>query len=81
MKKVKLKPCPFCGEIPEILICDNEGDVHDKAYLKNPWIGLSFALTHTNSKCPIRVEYQEVLGGAFYNTLKELQECWNKRIE
>ena len=80
MKKTNLKKCPFCGDYPQILICDEEGNVHDKEYVNDPYSGLMFALTHTNHNCPISVEEYEILGSVIYESLDELEACWNKRI-
>ena len=45
MEKVKLLPCPFCGKTPEILICDDEGNIHNEpGYEDDAWSGLSFAI-------------------------------------
>lgn len=78
-KNVKLKPCPFCGEIPKILICDEEGNVHNEEYINHPYSGLSFALTHTNYECPVGVEEDEILGCVLYETIDELEKAWNNR--
>jgi hypothetical protein len=34
--------CPFCGGKVRILVCDDEGNVHDDDYENDPWSGLSF---------------------------------------
>ena len=28
----KLEPCPFCGGEVSIILCDDEGNLHDEAY-------------------------------------------------
>lgn len=40
----KLKPCPFCGRIPKICICDDEGNLRDEKYKENPYSGLTYHL-------------------------------------
>lgn len=30
MEEVELLSCPFCGKTPEILVCDDEGNIHDE---------------------------------------------------
>ena len=41
----KLKPCPFCGAKIKIVICDDEGNIHDTEYEKNLGVGWATSCT------------------------------------
>lgn len=80
----ELLPCPFCGGKVSLLICDDEGNVHDEEYEKDPWSGLSYKLEHTtnddsSNECPIATDEGEGLGGWSYDTREEAVEAWNNR--
>lgn len=85
----QLLPCPFCGIKPQIVICDDEGNIQrdddEEEYLEDPWSGLSFALIHPMDKehfCPVSTEKDDdiVLANYLYDSLDELIEKWNKRF-
>lgn len=87
MEQIKLNPCPFCGETPTILICDEEGNIHDKDYERDPWSGLYYALRHEiwdggdpNEACPIATHAAEILGTQLYESVEELSRRWNSRV-
>lgn len=43
----ELKPCPFCGGIPDIGTFDDEGNSHiELEYEKEPWSGLTYGIIH-----------------------------------
>ena len=33
----ELKPCPFCGSEVSLVLCDDEGNLHDEAYRERPY--------------------------------------------
>ena len=83
----ELKPCPFCGGIVSIALCDDEGNLHDEAYREHPYSGLGFMLRHTyedNPECPI-AGYEDdggILGGVcIYDTEKQAIDAWNRRVD
>lgn len=82
----ELKTCPFCGGNVRILVCDDEGNVHDDDYENDPWSGLSYGLAHDRrdmiDSCPIAKfdEDEEILGTYLYDTREEAIESWNKRV-
>ena len=82
---MKLKPCPFCGAEIRIIVCDDEGNIHDTEYENNPWSGLGHMLYHDitdipSGKCPIaRHEYEGIMGVWIYDTREEAAEAWNRR--
>lgn len=47
---IKPKPCPFCGGKIAVVICDDEGNLHDDDYLFNPysheWLSKSWQYEH-----------------------------------
>jgi hypothetical protein len=78
--------CPFCGGKVRILVCDDEGNVHDDDYENDPWSGLSFGLAHDESdaidRCPIaNFDCDEKTFGVYlYDTRKDAIEAWSKRV-
>lgn len=83
----RLKPCPFCGKVPTIHVCDDEGNIkdYDAEYEKNPWSGLSYSICHeANSDdkhiCPIATHENEITGTQLYDSIDELVEAWDKRV-
>lgn len=76
-----LKPCPICKGSVNILICDDEGNIHDEdGYEDNPWSGLAFVLEHTheaNPDCPIAHYEGEHLGVYLYDSREEAINAWN----
>lgn len=86
MKQVELRPCPFCGKTPTILICDGEGNIHDQEYERDPWSGLYYGLRHEqdgidpNEACPIATHAGEILGTQLYESVDELARRWNGRV-
>ena len=87
MDEIELKRCPFCGGNVSIILCDDEGNLHDEAYREHPYSGLGFKLHHAheeNPECPIaRYECDGgILGGVYtYDTEEEAAEAWNRRAE
>ena len=76
---IEIKPCPFCGEYPEILVTDDEGNTHDEDdYLDRCWSGLMFALTHPAKNCPIATDEEEKYM-YLYPTANDAVESWNLR--
>lgn len=78
----RLKPCPFCGKVPLIYVCDDEGNIHTDEYMDDPYSGLTFGLCHEESDgqiCPIAHYEGEILGTVLYDSIDELVECWNVR--
>ena len=79
----KLKVCPFCGGAVKIIVMDDEFNVHDSEYEKEPYSGLQYGLSHPeeeNPDCPI-ANCDELLGAYGYDTREEAAEAWNKRTE
>lgn len=83
----ELKPCPFCGGKVSLVLCDDEGNLHDEAYREHPYSGVGFMLHHAheeNPECPI-ASYEcdgGILGGVhIYDTEEQAAEAWNKRTE
>ena len=53
IKDDRLLPCPFCGEVPLIIIIDDEGNIKrdwdDETvleYEEDPWSGLYYQIYH-----------------------------------
>lgn len=77
-----LKPCPFCGIIPGIAICDDEGNNRDEDYEQDPYSGLGFRISHeveNTNDCPIAAYTGETLGTFIYETREEAITAWNNR--
>ena len=82
----RLLPCPFCGVVPEIAICDDEGNIHDEEYAKNPYSGLHYEIIHHTEQpgaenCPIACHNDgfDGLGTQLYDSIDELLCAWNVR--
>ena len=78
----ELKPCPFCGGKVKFIILDDEFNIHDEEYAKEPWSGLQYGLYHDvreNEDCPIANLEGEMLGVYGYDTQEEATEAWDKR--
>lgn len=80
-----LKPCPFCGAHIRIVVCDDEGNVHDDDYENNPWSGIGYRIYHDitddlSNSCPIaRHEGEGEIGIWIYDSRSEAIEAWNRR--
>ena len=79
-------PCPFCRGKVSIVVCDDEGNMHNEEYEKKPWSGLGYQLKHdvvdvpTHVKCPIATHEGETIGMWIYNSRKEAADAWNAHI-
>lgn len=77
----ELKSCPFCGGKVSLVLCDDEGNLHDNDdYKEHPYSGLGFMLHHAyeeNPGCPI-ASYEcdgGILGGVYiYGTEEQAAE-------
>ena len=81
-----LLPCPFCGVVPKICICDDEGNIRDENYLNDSFSGLSFGIEHTLAQegaeyCPIATYKGEGIGAILYDSVDELVRYWNRRAK
>lgn len=87
MADYNLKLCPFCGGKVNLVLCDDEGNLHDEVYRERPYSGLGFMLRHAHEEnlgCPI-ASYEcdgGILGGVYiYDTEEQAAEAWNRRAE
>lgn len=82
----ELKSCPFCGGEVLIVVCDDEGNIHNWDYEDDPWSGLSYCLWHSEiedptGNCPIaKYEEEGKIGIWLYDTREEAIEAWNRRV-
>ena len=83
MPSEPLKPCPWCDVPATVMVCDEEGNIHDDGYEDDPWSGLKFALRHDEDNagrdCPIATENGAILGNWLYDTREEAENAWNRR--
>ena len=76
--------CPFCGGEVHISVCDDEGNLRDKEYEKNPWSGLGYVLIHEerdvpkDKTCPIATYNLDnaFLGTYIYDTEESAATAW-----
>lgn len=86
--KDELLPCPFCGVVPRIVVCDEEGNIHEeKGYEEHPWSGLYYGIDHSfvgaedrGCLCPVSNEIGDVVGNILYEDKQVLIDSWNDRI-
>lgn len=76
-----LKPCPFCGGEVSVVVLDDEGNIKDKEYERDPYSGLCYAVAHDdpNGTCPIAT-YDEPLPW-LYDSRDDVAHVWNHRAE
>ena len=84
-----LKPCPFCGEYPSLVVCDSEGNIKGKLgnnealeYEKDPYSGLGYQLAHEYNNlnpCPIATNEGETVGAIIYDLPLWAVNWWNRR--
>lgn len=76
----KLKPCPFCGGEVSAVVLDEEGNVRDEEYERDPYSGLSYAVAHDdpNGACPIAT-YDAPLPW-LYDSRDSVAHVWNRRV-
>ena len=77
----ELKPCPFCGGDMSVVILDDEGNIRDEEYERDPYSGLSYVMAHNdpNGACPI-VTYDEPILW-LYDSRDDVAHVWNRRAE
>lgn len=77
----ELKPCPFCEGEVSVVVLDDEGNIRDKEYERDPYSGLSYAVAHDdpNGACPIAT-YDEPLPW-LYDSRDAVVHAWNRRAE
>lgn len=77
----ELLPCPFCGGEVSVVVLDDEGNIKDKEYERDPYSGLRYAVAHDdpNGECPIAT-YDEPLPW-LYDSRDGVAHVWNRRAE
>lgn len=87
IKDKRLKPCPFCGKVPTIYVCDEEGNIKNDDYVNDTYSGLFYSICHemddskgNDNVCPIATFKGEILETQLYESIDELVERWNRRI-
>lgn len=83
-KEINLSRCPFCNGFVIIKVTDEEGNIRNDDYERNPWSGLGCVLSHEikfNSDCPIATWNDEILGTCIYDTRVEAAMAWNRRFK
>lgn len=71
--------CPFCGGVVNIQLTDSEGKFRGGSYLKYPYRGIGYVLTHYEKDgvdCPIACEKGTPLGRRIYDTEEEAWASW-----
>lgn len=85
MSKRRILKCPFCGGNVRIVVCDDEGNLHDDEYEQDPWSGLGYLLCHSTDDaidnngigCPIaKYPGEENMGTYIYESPDEAIEAW-----
>ena len=83
----KFLPCPFCGELPSLIVSDDEGNIHSDGYEDDPWSGLCYQIDHSKTwdsndtyRCPIVTHEDEVIGSVMYTSKEEAISTWNRRF-
>lgn len=83
MKDERLKPCPFCGHVPEILVYDENGKLRGDGYLSAPDAGVVYAIGHPIDRagigCPISGDPSLHTGDRqhLYLEVEDLVSSWN----
>lgn len=74
-------PCPFCGGEVSVVVVDEEGNIRDEEYERDPYSGLSYAVAHDdpNGACPIAT-YDGPLPW-LYDSRDSVSHVWNRRAE
>lgn len=77
----KSKTCPFCNGEAHIVVCDDEGNIRDEEYERDPYSGLSYAIVHNepSGACPIAT-YDAPLPW-LYDSQDSAVHVWNRRVE
>lgn len=82
MKTKRLKPCPFCGHTPEIVLTGSGKNLQfdTKTYkIMCSYCGCSL---HDGRSCVVKLTYSPVNGAKADETeLDKFIEDWNKRAE
>lgn len=82
MPKIKPIPCGVCGELPVIVLTDDEGNVQAEWYLDNPYSGVSYSITHPidyMKNCPLATHHDNdgFIGRDQYLTKEDAIKAWN----
>ena len=77
----ELKTCPFCGGEVSVVVLDEEGNIRDEEYERDPYSGLRYAVAHDdpNGECPIAT-CDEPLPW-LYDSRDGMAHVWNRRAE
>lgn len=80
METKSVLSCPFCGIEVEIQLTDDNGVWQGESYLKNPFNGIGYVITHPSVPCcPIAASGERV-GRWIYNSKEAAIKMWNRRV-